>query len=58
MNAKDILTWLQALLLDGANPVTGDQVVPSEVAVLLATGVTVVPGTECVFKYQHIFTVH
>lgn len=45
MNGKDLATWLQALLLNGANPSTGEQVIPAEVAALAASGVTVLSGT-------------
>ncbi|KAL0571496.1 hypothetical protein V5O48_010472, partial [Marasmius crinis-equi] len=44
MNAKDAATWLQVLLLEGKNPRTGEQVIPSDVVRKITSGVTVQSG--------------
>ncbi|KAF9269747.1 beta-lactamase/transpeptidase-like protein [Marasmius fiardii PR-910] len=44
MNAKDAATWLQVLLLDGKNPHTGEQVIPSDVIHKVASGIMVQTG--------------
>lgn len=41
--ANDIAIWLQALLLNGANPTTNQSVIPSDVIQRLATGFAVEP---------------
>ncbi|KAJ3740199.1 beta-lactamase/transpeptidase-like protein [Lentinula detonsa] len=40
-SARDVATWLQVLLLQGKNPITDEQVIPSSVIEKVATGVTV-----------------
>ncbi|KAF8913691.1 beta-lactamase/transpeptidase-like protein [Mucidula mucida] len=45
MHANDVAVWLQTLLLQGANPKTGEQVIPAEVLKSTSTGVSVVPET-------------
>ncbi len=40
MNAKDAATWLQTLLLQGANPTTGEQIIPAEAVAHISTGVS------------------
>ncbi|KAJ8081130.1 hypothetical protein PM082_017972 [Marasmius tenuissimus] len=40
-NAKDMATWLQALILWGKNPATNETVIPSEVLEMAASGITV-----------------
>ncbi|KAJ3851196.1 beta-lactamase/transpeptidase-like protein [Lentinula lateritia] len=44
-SAKDVATWLQVLLLQGKNPVTNEQVIPSSIIEKVATGVTLMTGT-------------
>ncbi|KAL0574601.1 hypothetical protein V5O48_007351 [Marasmius crinis-equi] len=44
MNAKDAATWLQVLLLEGKNPRTGEQVIPSDAIRKIASGVSVQTG--------------
>ncbi|KAJ3933342.1 MAG: beta-lactamase/transpeptidase-like protein [Lentinula lateritia] len=44
-SAKDVATWLQVLLLQGKNPVTNEQVIPSSVIEKVATGVTLMTST-------------
>ncbi|KAL0573922.1 hypothetical protein V5O48_008019, partial [Marasmius crinis-equi] len=44
MNAKDAATWLQVLLLEGKNPRTGEQVIPSDAIRKIASGVSVQAG--------------
>ncbi|KAF5391208.1 hypothetical protein D9757_003079 [Collybiopsis confluens] len=39
-SARDMATWLQALLLQGRNPLTDKVIIPSDVVVKAATGVT------------------
>lgn len=48
MNGKDVVTWLQVFLLNGASPTTGEQVIPAEALALAAKGVSVpvYPGIE------------
>ncbi|KAL0960873.1 hypothetical protein HGRIS_005888 [Hohenbuehelia grisea] len=43
-NAKDMATWLQALLLNGRNPQTNVSVIPAGVIDMAATGITVMTG--------------
>ncbi|KAJ7639711.1 beta-lactamase/transpeptidase-like protein [Mycena polygramma] len=40
-NAKDMAIWLQALLLEGQHPVSGNTVIPTEVIRKVAAGITV-----------------
>ncbi|KAF5391209.1 hypothetical protein D9757_003078 [Collybiopsis confluens] len=40
-SARDMATWLQALLLQGRNPLTDKVIIPSDVVVKAATGVTI-----------------
>ncbi|KAG7440325.1 beta-lactamase/transpeptidase-like protein [Guyanagaster necrorhizus] len=44
MSARDAVTWLQTLLLNGRNPLTHESVIPPEIIKKAATGVTVVHG--------------
>ncbi|KAG7095302.1 hypothetical protein E1B28_006068 [Marasmius oreades] len=44
MNAKDAATWLQVLLLEGENPKTSEQVIPSDVIRKVASGIMVQNG--------------
>ncbi|KIY64539.1 beta-lactamase/transpeptidase-like protein [Cylindrobasidium torrendii FP15055 ss-10] len=45
MNSKDAATWIQTLLLDGASPTTGEQVIPADILEFAATGRSVVYET-------------
>ncbi|KIY70088.1 beta-lactamase/transpeptidase-like protein [Cylindrobasidium torrendii FP15055 ss-10] len=51
MNARDAAVWLQTLLLKGAHPRTGEQVIPAEIFDFVTNGVTVIStiGTPIVY---------
>ncbi len=55
MNARDAAVWLQTLLLGGANPATGEQVVPAEVIADISTGISVASPTKSVFMLLSSF---
>ncbi|KAL0579080.1 hypothetical protein V5O48_002922 [Marasmius crinis-equi] len=44
MSAKDAAMWLQVLLLEGKNPRTSEQVIPSDIIRKIAFGITVQKG--------------
>ncbi|KAE9390247.1 beta-lactamase/transpeptidase-like protein [Gymnopus androsaceus JB14] len=44
-SARDAVTWLQTLMLEGRNPSTNQTVIPAEVIRKVATGITVSQGT-------------
>ncbi|KAJ3992122.1 beta-lactamase/transpeptidase-like protein [Lentinula boryana] len=53
-SARDVATWLQVLLLQGKNPITDEQVIPSSVIEKVATGVTVLAGVPSYPEYAPI----
>ncbi|KAL1701299.1 beta-lactamase/transpeptidase-like protein [Schizophyllum commune] len=51
-SAKDMATWLQALLLEGRNPRTNESVIPADVIRKVASGITVDTGAAIYRGYR------